>query len=69
MSHRSSVGLLEYARLTLQLIEEYPHRAEDAALAMELKSALQRYIAELEQESARPARSRLRIFRSPLQTE
>jgi hypothetical protein len=69
MSHRSRVELLEYARLTLQLIEQYPHREEDAHLAMELKSALQRYITELEQEAARPARSRLRTFRSSLQTE
>jgi hypothetical protein len=69
MSHRSRVELLEYARFTLQLIELYPHREEDAPLAMELESALQRYITELEQKVARPARSRLRILRSPLQIE
>ena len=69
MSHRSRLELLEYARFTLQLIELYPHREEDAHLAMELKSALQRYITELEQEAAMPVRSWLRTFRSPLQTE
>jgi hypothetical protein len=69
MSHRSRAELLEYTRLTLQLIELYPHREEDAPLAMELKLALQRYITELERDAARPARSRLRTFRSPLQAE
>jgi hypothetical protein len=68
MSHRSTVELLEYTRLTLRLIELHPHLEEDAPLAMELKSALERYIAELEREAASPGRS-LRNFRSPLQTE
>jgi hypothetical protein len=48
MSHRSSVELLEYARLTLQLIERHPHSEEDAHLASELKFSLERYIEELE---------------------
>jgi hypothetical protein len=68
MSHRSSVELLEYTRLTLRLVELYPHREEDAALAMELKSALLRYIAELEREVASQVRSP-RNFRLPLRTE
>ncbi len=68
MSRRSTVQLLEYARWTLQLVEQYPHREEDAHLAIGLESALQRYIAELEQEVAKPVRSRMRIFQSPLQT-
>jgi hypothetical protein len=68
MSRRSSVELLEYTRWTLRLIELYPHREEDAALAMELKSALEQYIAELEREVATPVRS-LRNFPFPLQTE
>lgn len=68
MSHRSTVELLEYTRLTLRLIEQHSHREEDAVLEMELKSALERYIAELEREAASPARL-LRNFRSPLQTE
>ena len=50
MSHRSTVELLEYTRLPLRLIELHPHREQDALLAMELKSALERYIAELETE-------------------
>ena len=50
MSHRSSVELLEYARLTLQLIERHPNSEEDAHLASELKFALERYIEELERE-------------------
>lgn len=68
MSHRSTVEMLEYARLTLHLIEMYPHREEDAPLAMELKSALHRYIAELERKTESPVRS-LRKFRSSLRTE
>jgi hypothetical protein len=68
MSRKSSLELLEYTKLTLQLIEQYPHQEEDAHLALELKSALQRYIAELEREAASPARSQ-RIFRSPRPTE
>jgi hypothetical protein len=68
MSRRSTVELLEYTRWTLQLIEQYPHREEDAHLAIALKSALERYIAELEQEVASPVRS-LRNLRFPLQTE
>ena len=52
----------------LQLVEQHPHREEDAAIAMELMSALERYIAEPEREVATPARS-LRTFRFPLQTE
>ena len=68
MSRKSSMELLEYTKLTLQLIEQYPHREEDAHLAMELKSALQRYISELERETVSPARSQ-RIFRSPQPTE
>jgi hypothetical protein len=68
MSRRSTVELLEYTRWTLQLIEHYPHREEDAHLAIALKSALERYIAELEREAATPAR-KLRNFLSPLQTE
>ena len=67
MSHRSAVELLEYTRLTLQLIELHPYREEDAPLAMELRSALERYIAELEREISRPARP-LRSFRAPEQT-
>ena len=68
MSHRSTVELLEYTRLTLRLIELHPYREEDVPLARELKSALERYIAELERETSRSVRS-LRNFRSPLQTE
>jgi hypothetical protein len=68
MSHRSTVELLEYTRLTLRLIELHPHREEDAPLARELKSALERYIAELERETSAPVRS-LRNLRSPLPTE
>jgi hypothetical protein len=49
-SHGSSVELLEYARLTLQLIERHPHSEEDAHLACELKFSLERYIEELERE-------------------
>jgi hypothetical protein len=55
MSRKSTAELLEYTRLTLRLIEQYSHREEDAHLAHELTSALQRYIAELE----RPATSRI----------
>lgn len=47
MSRSSSLELLEYARLTLRLIEQSPHRDEDALIASELKLALRRYIAEL----------------------
>jgi hypothetical protein len=43
--------------MTLRLIEQHPHRDEDAPLAMELKSALERYIAELECEGASTVRS------------
>ena len=68
MSRKSSMELLEYTKLTLRLIEQYPHREEDAHLALELKSALQRYIVELERETVSPARSQ-RIFRSPQPTE
>ena len=68
MSHRSTVELLEYTRLTLRLIELHPHREEDAPLARELKSALERYIAELERETSAPVCS-LRNIRSPLPTE
>ena len=64
MSHRSSVELLEYARLTLQLIERHPHREEDAHLASELKVVLERYIEELERETSKSLQS-LRTFRSP----
>ena len=64
MSHRSSVELLEYARLTLQLIERHPHREEDAHLANELKVALERYIEELERETSKTLQSPL-TFRSP----
>jgi hypothetical protein len=39
MSQRSSVELLEYAGLTLQLIERLPYREEDAHLARELEFA------------------------------
>jgi len=63
MSRRSRAELLEYTRLTLRLVELHPHRKEDAALARELKSALERYIAELERETAGRVRS-LRNFRS-----
>jgi hypothetical protein len=63
MSRRSTAELLEYTRLTLRLIELHPHREENAPLAMELKSALERYIAELERETSSPVRS-LRNFRS-----
>ena len=68
MSHRSTLELLEYTRLTLRLMELHPHREEDAPLETELKSALERYIAELEREAASPVRL-LRNFRPPLQTE
>ena len=64
MSHRSSVELLEYARLTLQLVERHPHSEEDAHLASELKFALERYIEELEPETSKSLQS-LRAFRSP----
>ena len=57
MSHRSSVELLEYTRLTLQLIVRHPHRGEDTHLASELKSVLEQYIAELELETSSPART------------
>jgi hypothetical protein len=66
MSRRSTVELLEYTRLTLRLIELHPHREENAALAGELKSSLERYITELEREISSPARS-LRNFRSNVQ--
>jgi hypothetical protein len=68
MSHRSAVALLEYARFTLRLIELHSHREEDAPLAMELKSALERYIAELERKAASRVRS-LGKFRSPVPSE
>jgi len=58
VSRRSSRELLEYTKLTLQLIERHPHREEDAHLASELKLALRRYIAELEQETSSPLHSR-----------
>ncbi len=64
MSHHSSVELLEYTRLTLQLIERYPHREEDAHLATELKFALGRYINDLERETSKSLQS-LRTLRSP----
>ena len=64
MSHRSSVELLEYARLTLQLIERYPHDEEDVHLARELKFALKRYINELELETSKSLQS-LQTLRSP----
>jgi hypothetical protein len=64
MSHRSSVELLEYARLTLLLIERHPHREEDAHLASKLKFSLERYIEELERETSKSLQS-LRTFRSP----
>jgi hypothetical protein len=67
MSRRSTVELLEYARLTLQLIELHPHREEDAPFAWELRSALERYIAELEREISSPVRP-LRNLGSPEQT-
>ena len=51
MSRGSSQELLEYARLTLRLVEQFQHRDEDAPIAGELKLALRRYIAELEQEA------------------
>ncbi len=51
MSRSSSQELLEYARLTLRLIEQSRHRDEDAHIANELKLALRRYIAELEKET------------------
>jgi hypothetical protein len=68
MSHRSSVEMLEYTRWTLRLVEQHPHREEDAHLAMELKSVLERYIAELELEIASSTRP-VRNLVSPLQTE
>ena len=64
MSHHSTVELLEYTRLTLQLIERHPHREEDAHLARELKFALERYINELELETSK-SRQSLRTLRSP----
>lgn len=63
MSRKSTAELLEYVRLTLRLIEQYPHREEDAHLAHELKLTLQRYIAELEQHETSGVIS-LRTFRS-----
>ena len=47
MSRKSTAELLEYTRLTLRLIEQHPHRDEDAHLACELTISLKRYIAEL----------------------
>ncbi|MGA8741857.1 MAG: hypothetical protein WB561_11795 [Terracidiphilus sp.] len=67
MSHRSTVELLEYTRLTLQLVERHQHGEEDAHLANELKLVLERYIAELEWETSGPVRS-LRNFRSSERT-
>jgi hypothetical protein len=64
VSRRSSLELLEYTRLTLQLIELHQHREEDAHLASELKLALKRYIVELEQEASNPLHSR-HTFDSP----
>jgi hypothetical protein len=52
LSRRSKIKLLEYTRFTLRLIELHSHLEEDASVAVEVKSALQRYISELENETA-----------------
>ena len=48
LRRKSTAEMLEYTRWTLRLIEQYPHRDEDAHLARELTVSLKRYIAELE---------------------
>jgi hypothetical protein len=63
MSLKSTAELLEYTRLTLRLIEQHPHREEDAQLAHALTLVLQRYIAELEQQATSRTIS-LRAFKT-----
>ena len=59
------VGRWGNVRGGLRVCERCPLREEEALLAMELKSALERYISELEREATSPVRSP-RNFRSRL---
>jgi hypothetical protein len=61
ISRGSSAELLEYARLTLQLIERHPHLEEDARIANELMFDIERCIKQLEREAST---SRSPVFRS-----
>ena len=55
---RSSRELVEYIRLTLQLLEQSPRGALDNRAAAEFKNIFERYIAELERETiSRPVGS------------
>jgi hypothetical protein len=69
LRRKSTSEMLEYTRWTLRLIEQYPHRDEDAHLARELTISLKRYIAELERSISDPVHSPRRLEATEVASE